>query len=774
MNYQSIIHITKQWFIPPVFPDKEKTRAARWLNFIVLILIILITGNSIFIMLGGLDQDALVPILVSNGVALLVNFIVLLLMRNGYVKPAALILLSLLSVLVTYINAFIFQSVRTPNITTYFALIPLAGLLMGRRYMNILATLCAVFILVIFYGEWIGVLIPHESSRSIFDDLFVLFFALVMNTVLFNASVQRVEEKAEEINQTANALTIANQELYTSQLELQEARAELEQKVQQRTYELQQSNIKLQTEVEQRQQLLEALARSEANWRSLAEQLPEVIARINRNYTIAFVNREIGDRSPDELIGARASAIHSQSQHQATLERCIATVFQTGETMRYESEEVTEESRIWRLNRVGAIQQSGRVIAVILISTDITEQKLTEAAMYQMQKLESLGVLAGGVAHDFNNLLSAMLMQMSLAATKLTPDHPVQRHLQRTVSAAERATELTRQMLNYAGRAQPEINLLDLNALIMDNIHLFSASIPKSIALQPQLASDIPLMTGDKGQIQQLIMNLILNSADAIEQKTGTITVMTKIQELTEEESQHWRWFGTPMVAGRYVRLEVQDTGCGMDEKTLTKIFDPFFTTKFTGRGLGLASVIGIVRAHKGGLHVASTVGKGTTFTLLFPCADEVAALATSPVPATTLTGNGELVLIIDDEEIVREGMADTLTAANLCVLTAADGPTGIQQFHEHAHEIKLVLLDLSMPGMNGEEVFYQLQALHYNIPILLVSGYSKTEIMERFVSKGLAGFIQKPYTAGSLLHQVQAHLHLALPEQEQHVNVLA
>lgn len=760
MNDQMTTQFIQQWFIPPVFPDKDQTRAARWLNFIVLILITLITGNSLFIIFGGLDQEALVPILSANTVALLVNFIVLLLMRNGHVKPAALILLGLLSVLVTYTNAFIFQSVRTPNITAYFALIPLAGLLLGRRQMNMLAVLYIVLILVIFYCEWIGILVPVESSRSISDDLFVLFFTLVMNTMLFNASVQRVEEKAEEINQTAHALAAANQELYTSQLQLQEAHAELERKVQQRTYELQQSNIKLQTEVEQRQQLLEALARSEASWRSLAEQLPEVIVRVNRNCTIAFINRDIGGRSPEELTGAQAFTIHSQAHHQATLERCIATVFQTGETMSYESEEVVEEKRTWRLNRVGAIQQSGRVIAVILISTDLTEQKQTEAAMYQMQKLESLGVLAGGVAHDFNNLLSAMLMQMSLAATKLAADHPVQRHIQRTVNAAERATELTRQMLNYAGRAQPEIKLLDLNELIMDNIHLFSASIPKSISLLPQLASDIPLMTGDKGQIQQLIMNLILNGADAIAQNVGAITVVTKMQELAEEESHHWRWFGTPVAAGRYVRLEVHDTGCGMDAKTLTKIFDPFFTTKFTGRGLGLASVIGIVRAHKGGLHVASTVGKGTTFTLLFPSTPEAAVLATPAVPANTLTGHGELVLVIDDEAIVREGMADTLTTANLRVLAAADGPTGLHLFHAHADEIKLVLLDLSMPGMNGEDVFYQLQALHYNIPILLVSGYSKSELMDRFVSKGLAGFIQKPYTAESLLHQVQSHLH--------------
>jgi len=759
MNLQKIFTFVQQLLTAPVFPDQEKTRAARWLNFLLLTLIFLLTADSIAILLGILDQDAVGSILVINAVGLLTACGTLLLMRYGYVTIAALILLGALFVLITYTNAIIFQSIRTPNTATYFALIPLAGLLVGRRNMNIFAALCMVTVGTIFYLEWIGILVPQANRRSLFDDVFAWLFTLIMNAILLNASIRRVEEKAEETRETAAALAIANQELQMSQEQLQQARIDLEQKVQQRTQELRQSNAKLQGEVEQRQRLFDALAGSEANWRSLAEQVPEVIVRIDSDYTISFINHNISNRTPETLIGAPAAAIHSQAPYQTLLTQSIGTVFQTGETVQYESEEETAEGHTWQLNRVGAIQQDGAVAAVILVSTDITEQKQTEAAMYQMQKLESLGILAGGVAHDFNNLLTAMLMQLSLAATKLPPDHPVQRHLQRTVNAAERATELTRQMLNYAGRTQSETQLLDLNDLITDNIHLFSASIPKNISLTSQLSRDIPLVVGDKGQIQQLIMNLILNSADAIGPKAGSITVTTKIQELTEEDAHHWRWFGTPVTAGRYVQLAVDDTGCGMDAQTLTKIFDPFFTTKFTGRGLGLASVIGIVRAHKGGLHVASTVGKGTTFTLVFPAATTEAPLAAPNKENVTLSAQGELVLVIDDEEIVREGMADTLTTAGLHVLTAADGPTGLQLVRQHGQEIKLILLDLSMPGMSGEEVFDQLQALAVAIPVLLVSGYSRTEIMERFVSTGLAGFIQKPYTADTFLQQVQAHL---------------
>jgi CheY-like chemotaxis protein len=196
-----------------------------------------------------------------------------------------------------------------------------------------------------------------------------------------------------------------------------------------------------------------------------------------------------------------------------------------------------------------------------------------------------------------------------------------------------------------------------------------------------------------------------------------------------------------------------------MDSKTLTKIFDPFFTTKFTGRGLGLASVLGIMRSHQGGLHVASTVGKGTTFTLLFPALVEALPLPDEAAAAPPALIGGGLVLVIDDEEMVRDAMAEILTAAGLQVLQAADGPTGIRLFRQHESELTLILLDLSMPGMSGEEVFYELRRHNTRIPVLLVSGYSEHEVMDRFVNKGLTGFIQKPFTTDSLLQQIQPHL---------------
>lgn len=762
MIYQMMIKFIQQWLLPPVFPDKEQTRAARWLNFLILFLIFLILADSIAILIGLLDQDALGSILITNAIALLVNLIALFLMRYGYVNVASFILLGMLFSLITYINGFIFQSIRTPNIMTYFALIPLTGLLMGRRNMNRVAILSISTVVIIFYLEGTGVLIPSVNQRTIIDDLVVLFLAMAMNTILLNASIRRVEEKTEEIQQTAATLQSVNQELQLSQTQLQLARLELEQKVQQRTQELQESNQKLQKQVEERQRLLDALAASEANWRSFAEQVPDVIARINSDYTIAFINRESGGYVPESLIGMPAAALYRQPQHQSLLSESMKTVFQTGEAVSYEIEENVGEHRTWHINRVGPIYHDDKVVALILISTDITEQKQAEAAMYQMQKLESLGVLAGGVAHDFNNLLAVMLMQLSLGLTKLPPDHPVNQHIQRTIKAAERATEVTRQMLNYAGRTQSETKLLDINDLITDNIHLFSASVHKSITLISELSNKIPLIKGDKGQIQQLIMNLIINGADAIGSNMGEIKVITKSQLLTTEEAEQGRWVGASPLAGQYVRLEVHDTGCGMDANTLTKIFDPFFTTKFTGRGLGLASVIGIVRSHKGALHVTSTVGKGTVFTVLFPATVEVSPTADQN-DEQSLVGSGELVLVIDDEEMVREGMAEILGSASLRVLTAANGETGLQLLREHQDKIRLILLDLAMPGMTGEDTFHEILAINSDIPVILVSGYSEAHVMARFMDRGLAGFVQKPYTADSLLQQVQVHLNTYL-----------
>ncbi len=759
----------RRWLSAPTFPDDEQTRAARWLNWLLLVLITLLVADLGAILFGILDQDASSPIVITNTIGLAASTGILILTRRGYVRVAAYLLLVVIFVLITYLNAVVFESIRTPNVMAYFALIPLAGLLLGRRSMNLLAALCVATISGVFYLEWVGVLSPTPGARSIFDDVAVVFFTIALNTIFLNAVVRRVEEKAEETRQTAAALATANQELQVSQSRLREAHNELEDRVRRRTEELRQTNIRLEAEIEERQLVLDALRKSEASWRSLATNVPELIALITPDGLITFVNRAVGGRLPETLLGADVASLHSHSRDQTALKQSLARAMATGETTAYESEEITERGHHWQVNRVGVIKEDGEITALILISTDVTEQKQAEAAMFQAQKLESLGVLAGGVAHDFNNLLTAMLLQMSFALAKVPADHPAVRHVQSTIKAAERATELTRQMLNYSGRNQSEIRPLDLNDLITDNLHLFSAAIPKSIELNSHLSGSIPLMMGDRGQIQQLIMNLILNSADAIGQKAGEVSVVTEIHELTNEEGYYWQWTGIPLAEGRYVKLEVSDTGSGMDAKTLSKIFDPFFTTKFTGRGLGLASVLGIMRSHQGGLHVVSTVDQGTTFTLLFPALTEALPLpneSDNARPAATANG---LVLVVDDEDMVREAMAEILGAAGLQVITAPNGPTGIHLFRQHEQELALVLLDLSMPGMSGEDVFYELRARNARIPVLLVSGYSEHEVMDRFVNKGLTGFIQKPFTTESLLQQIHPHLQVAKRETHSH-----
>lgn len=739
--------------------DRTERIAVRWLTIVLLSLMGLIVANSAAIVSGLLDQGNMVSVLRTNGVALLALLCIWLIMRVGYTKVAAIVLLIVLYLLITYLNAAVFRSVRTPNVMTYFALIPLAGLLVGRRKMNFIAMLSIITIGVIFYAELSGWLIPATETRSILDDLAVLFLAIALNTVLLNASIQRVEDTADMIRQTAALLSQSNQELEESQEELRIAQSGLEQKVAQRTEELYQKNSSLAREIEQRQQLLEALTKSEANWRTLAEQVPELIVRIEPDQSISFINRSRAGHEPQMLLHAPVQLIHAQSKYKKMLSHALNQVWQSGEIVTYEEFEERNGQQYWYINRVSPITEWGTIAAAILISTDISEQKRTEAAMYQAQKIESLGILAGGLAHDFNNLLTVIVMQSTLALKRLAGDEQVRPKLERVIDAAGRATDLTRQMLNYAGRSTLDLQTFDLNELITGSAHLFSSAIPKNIQIERHLAESTALVEGDQSQLQQVLMNLILNAADAIKPNNGTIWISTRLQQFSGGAIANEKWLGEALTAGDYILLEVEDSGCGMDAITVSKVFDPFFTTKVTGRGLGLASVIGIIRSHKGGLKVSSTVGKGTKFSILLPVATLEGPLLTEHTADLDFIGAQELILVIDDEEMVREGIADFLRDANLRVLTAATGAEGLQQFQRYAQELSLVILDLAMPEMNGEAVFRQLQQIDAQVPVLIMSGHGKDEMLDRIRAVSYVPFIHKPATSNALLQMVQEHL---------------
>ncbi|MBP6472577.1 MAG: PAS domain S-box protein [Chloroflexi bacterium] len=402
--------------------------------------------------------------------------------------------------------------------------------------------------------------------------------------------------------------------------------------------------------------------------------------------------------------------------------------------------------------------QTGSSPLTLSIVRDITERKQAEETLRQTQKTESLGILAGGIAHDFNNLLVAMLGQSTLALAKLSPEHSARSHIEKSVKAAEHAAHLTRQLLAYSGRGQFEKHTINLNVLLQDNLHLFQIAIPKHISLQQEFSEPLPTIEGDLGQIQQVVMNLIINAVEAIGDRAGVVRLHTSSQTINPR-TQGMTFYGdSPLQSGFYVCLEVEDNGPGMTAETQAKIFDPFFSTKFTGRGLGLAAVLGIVRGHKGGLQVSSEPGRGTTFRLFFPAAQATAV----PIPAQHKIPTAPLqafVLVIDDETMVREAVADILGLRNIQVIQAGDGQAGLQAFQAHQDKIQLVLLDLSMPGLNGEETCIALRQINPHVKIILSSGYSQSEISERHADLDVTAFLQKPYSAEDLLEITEKYL---------------
>ncbi len=343
---------------------------------------------------------------------------------------------------------------------------------------------------------------------------------------------------------------------------------------------------------------------------------------------------------------------------------------------------------------------------------DVTERRRFNERLQQTQKLESLGVLAGGIAHDFNNLLTGIMGNASIALDDLPPESPVRSNLDAVVNASERAATLTRQLLAYAGKGRFVIERFNLSDLVREITTLLQTSIPKTVALRLDLQPELPSIEGDAAQIQQLIMNLFINAAEAVEEgKTETVVITTRVEPVSQS-------YIDQMVApngispGKYVTFEVRDAGRGMDAVTLSRIFDPFFTTKFTGRGLGLAAVLGIVRGHMGALHVDTAPGKGSSFKVLFPVSEGQPARLEPSGPSDRILKGRRYILVIDDEDAVRQTAKSALESYGYKVIVAANGKEGVNLFRELSHAIDAVLLDVTMPVMGGEEALTRLKSI--------------------------------------------------------------
>jgi two-component system cell cycle sensor histidine kinase/response regulator CckA len=399
----------------------------------------------------------------------------------------------------------------------------------------------------------------------------------------------------------------------------------------------------------------------------------------------------------------------------------------------------------------------GRLSRVAVIR-DVTEQRRAEAErralaeqVQQNQRLQSLGVLAGGVAHDFNNILTVISNGVTLAKRKARSGAPVGEQLDAIELAAARATELCHQMLAYAGKARLERERVELSALVDEMSSMLGASISKKVSLERQLAAGLPVLHADATQVRQIVMNLVLNASEAVLHADGSIRLSTGTGVYGAEAFARSAAGGAPK-SGPYVWLEVADDGMGMDPATLERLFDPFFTTKFLGRGLGMAAVLGIVRSHEGAIEVESQKGAGTRVRVFFPVPAENAQVVQPPAGAREAPGEG-FVLLVDDEQNVRRSTELLLRDFGFDVVAVADGAEAINVFRAEAARLDAVLLDLSMPRMDGFETLKELRRISADVPVVLMSGFGSLPLQEQ-PSGGEApdAMLPKPYRSERLL----------------------
>ena len=461
----------------------------------------------------------------------------------------------------------------------------------------------------------------------------------------------------------------------------------------------------------------------------------------------------------EDLFGSRLAPgmswreVLPEELHEAFAEVTANTL--AGEMSNFERQVVDREGaeRWLELSFGRVVLDDGRVRGIALSVRDVTDRKRTEERLLQAQKAESLAVLAGGIAHDFNNLLVGILGNAGLALAELPLESPVRPMVEDIELAGRRAADLARQILAYSGKGKFVVQPLSLNGLVEEMTHLLRTSVGAGVHLVLDLDPEVPSVVGDATQLRQVLMNLVINASDAIGSREGTVLIRTSTAvggtELFERAV-----VAPERLSERYVVLEVADTGAGMDEATLARIFDPFFTTKFTGRGLGLAAVLGIVRGHRGGIVVESEVGRGTRFRVLLPGAGDSRSESEKGGVAGVWRGNGA-VIVADDEASVRSVTARALRAMGFEVLEAADGEEAVQRFAEARERVRLVLLDMTMPRMNGEAAFRAIRELDPKAKVVLMSGYAEQDAAEQ-VGEGLAGFVQKPYELGSLQELVR------------------
>jgi PAS domain S-box-containing protein len=413
-------------------------------------------------------------------------------------------------------------------------------------------------------------------------------------------------------------------------------------------------------------------------------------------------------------------------------------------------------TRFWASGLLVSLRRDGELQGYVKVVRDFTERRRLDEAVREVQKLESLGVLAAGVAHDFNNVLTAIIGNLSLArsAPPGSSLQEVEGLLAEAERASRRAADLVRHLLNYAGKGRREVQPVDVAQVVSDTVGIVRASVPPKIRIEYDAPPSL-WIHADPGQVQQLVLNLVLNAAEAIGHQAGLVKIGVCVRDIAEGELRS-RYLGFPLPPRAYTEIVVRDDGEGMDERTVKQIFDPFFTTKFLGRGLGLAAALGIVRAHGGGIAVESVPGKGSSFTVILPAEQEDSEAPRTVAEAVEDAARGEgLVLVVDDEAAIRSLVQRTLENLGYTVLLAEHGGQALHILQRAVDPISLVLLDLAMPVMDGSETLAKLQDRWPDLPIIVMSGLTDQYALRRLKRARVAGFVPKPFAPEQLAQAV-------------------
>jgi len=707
-----MLRAIKQFFCPPVFPDDEaKTRLARILYTLVTSLLVVISLGLIATLLIFVEKGITTSILlISLGILLTINILV----KRGHLWLGSILYIFALWSAAT-ITLYLGNGTSGSQLGFYLALTVTAGILLSVRWAVALTILNSLVVLGFALLEINEYPFPH-------------LFPEPPLTRWFNFSVTLL-------------LTITP--VYRILTSLSEALGRAQQ------------------ENEQRKEVELLLRESERKFRDITNNIPGLVFQLrvpdDGSSYFSFVSPRgmelldlaVGLNSPDFDLGAN---FHPEDKPAflASIEQAVAN----RSNWHFEGRLLKSQgNNVW-VQGIASPTSTEDELVFDGILLDVTERKRLEEQLRQAQKMEAVGRLSGGIAHDFNNILVPITGYVELAMVNLAPGDKLYSYLKRVQDAAERAADLTHQILAFSRKQVLKMQVLDLNTVVTDFKKMVQRLIGEDIEFETFLTPDLYRVKADQGQLEQVLMNLVVNARDAMP-TGGKLTIETANVHLDKTYAEKYADIPSP---GRYVMLAVSDTGHGMDAETQQQIFEPFFTTKAQGEGtgLGLATVFGIVKQHGGNIWVYSELDKGTTFKVYLPQTSETEqSVEISQAEAETLSGT-ETILVVEDEEMVRKLVCETLAAYGYKIIEAQNVNDGLQRASEYKEPIHLLLTDVIMPEMNGRELYDNVVAIYPTIKVLYMSGYTDNVIVHHGILEEGIDFLQKPFSVQSLTKKVR------------------